>query len=106
LDEEVRRAGEKLERGYSFDEVMDEWKTRMPLPEVRQLCDLLQQSVRQGDEALLSRLGEMAIEARASHRRALKKRAEEAEDKLLFPLTLMLLAVMLLVLTPALMELT
>lgn len=104
LGKEVQLLNQDLREGHSIREALLLMEERSTLPELRRFSSLVIQSLRQGEGELLARLREMAQDTFEARRKEAKKRSEEAETKLLFPMMLMLFSVLLLVLAPALLS--
>lgn len=102
LYEEVGKTGRELSQGVSMREALDHLSARVPLKEVRQFTSLLCQSMKRGDRYMLEKLREMSRHAQKTRSQNVRRKMEEADTRLLFPLVLMLIAVLMMVLTPAL----
>ena len=104
MGKELELLCQDMQEGHSLREALEQWQSRSPVREIKRFCSLALQSLKEGDETLLYRLREMAQEVFEDRKKAAKKKSEEAETKLLFPMMLMLFSVLLLVLGPALLS--
>lgn len=95
-----------MENGATAEQVMDSLGNRCNLPEVRRMNAVLLQNMHSGGADALLALREISKELWTNRRATAKKLAEEAGTKLLFPMMLMLLAVILIVAAPAVMSLS
>ena len=78
---------------------------RNPIPEIRRLIRMLLLSERRGGAYLIQRLDEFTEEAWEQKKKRVREMSETADTKLIFPLTLLLVAVLMIVLAPSLISL-
>lgn len=98
---ELAIACNELQAGVSEALVYEAFGRRTGMQEYTRFCTILSQSLKKGSVEICTRLrqeGERATEAGLQFQ---KKRGEEAETKLLFPMVIMMGIVMLLVMVPA-----
>ena len=106
LFEEIARVGQELSEGESFRVCMEQLMVRAPLPQLKRLIRMLMQSERRGTGEILERLSEMTAEAWEERKKQVRELSETADTKLVFPLMLLLLAVLVVVLAPSLLSLS
>ena len=102
---ELKHSVYLMEHGSTVEAAMDALCTKCNMPEVRRLSSVLLQNMHSGGSDVLMALNEISRELWNNRRAKAKKVAEEAGTKLLFPMMLMLLAVILIVAAPAVMTL-
>ena len=105
LYEEIARVGEEVEEGISLREALEQMLIRNPIPEIRRLIRMLLLSERRGGAYLIQRLDEFTEEAWEQKKKRVRELSETADTKLIFPLTLLLVAVLMIVLAPSLISL-
>ena len=96
--EEVRRTFREMESGMTQTEALERFGKRTRLPQYKKCAALL---ARRGTGELITALGQEAENAFEEQKAAARRKAEEAQTKLLFPMLLMLSVVMILILVPA-----
>ncbi|MFR6589269.1 MAG: type II secretion system F family protein [Gallintestinimicrobium sp.] len=99
--EEVRRTFREMESGMTQTEALERFGKRTRLPQYKKCAALLAQNIRRGTGELITALGQEAENAFEEQKAAARRKAEEAQTKLLFPMLLMLSVVMILILVPA-----
>ena len=99
--EEVRRTFREMESGMTQTEALERFGKRTRLPQDKKCAALLAQNIRRGTGELITALGQEAENAFEEQKAAARRKAEEAQTKLLFPMLLMLSVVMILILVPA-----
>lgn len=99
--EEVRRTFREMESGMTQTEALERFGKRTRLPQYKKCAALLTQNIRRGTGELITALGQEAENAFEEQKAAARRKAEEAQTKLLFPMLLMLSVVMILILVPA-----
>lgn len=104
LYEQVLRTSMELSQGTAVREALERFSQRIPLPQVRRFTVMLTQSLRRGDSYLLEKLKDFSREAWEEKKNQVRKKSEEVDTKLIFPLMIMLVVVLLMVLTPALLS--
>ena len=82
-------------------EALERFGKRTRLPQYKKCAALLTQNIRRGTGELITALGQEAGNAFEEQKAAARRKAEEAQTKLLFPMLLMLGVVMILILVPA-----
>lgn len=100
----LRVAVNKMENGATDEEALDVLVTRCNMPVVRRLVSILLQNMQRGGTDVLIALREIGAELWSNRKAAARQTAEEVSTKMLFPMMLMLLAVILLVAAPAVMS--
>ncbi len=99
--EELAICVKRLRDGASEANCYEQWGYRCGLINYRKLASLLSQNLRKGTDGLITALeNEMRI-AFEERKAIIKKRGEEAQTKLLFPMMLMLSVVMIIIMIPA-----
>ena len=94
-----------MENGETVESAMDMLCTKCNMPEVRRMSSVLIQNMNRGGTDVLLALREIGKELWNERWATAKRVAEQAGTKLLFPMMLMLLAVILIVAAPAVMSL-
>ena len=79
-------------------EALERFGKRTRLPQYKKCAALLAQNIRRGTGELITALGQEAENAFEEQKAAARRKAEEAQTKLLFPMLLMLSVVMILIL--------
>ena len=103
LYEEVKRSSGLLQSGMTLKEALDDFALRVPVKEIRRFTTLMIQNQKRGDQFLLVRLNELSNEVTQARKKQIQEQSEQADTKLLLPMTIMLIVVILIVMTPALM---
>lgn len=103
---ELRHSVYMMEHGSTVESAMDSLCARCNTPEVRRLSSVLLQNMHSGGSDVLRALNEISGELWTNRRANARKLAEEAGTKLLFPMMLMLMAVILIVAAPAVMQMS
>lgn len=104
LYQALRTAVNKMENGATDEEALDVLVTQCNMPVVRRLVSVLLQNMQRGGTDVLIALREIGAELWTNRKAAARQMAEEVSTKMLFPMMLMLLAVILLVAAPAVMS--
>lgn len=99
--EEIQRACHEMESGITQKNAVENWGKRCRIAPCRKCAALLNQNMCRGADGLLEALWQEAESACEQRRALARKKGEEAQTKLLFPMILMLLVVMILVMVPA-----
>lgn len=102
----LKKAVEKMELGAMDEEALDELTLTCNIPEVRRFVSVILMNVDRGGSEVLVALNEIGKELWDARRATAQRIAEETSTKLLFPMMLMLLAVILLVSAPAVMSMS
>ena len=103
LYEEVKRSSGLLQSGMTLKEALDDFALRVPVKEIRRFTTLMIQNQKRGDQFLLVRHNELSNEVTQARKKQIQEQSEQADTKLLLPMTIMLIVVILIVMTPALM---
>lgn len=101
LYRELARAMDKIMDGESADAALDYMNTKCNTMEMRRFISIIVQNIHRGGTDVSSALKSIGNELWANRKAAALRVAEEASTKMLFPMMLMLLAVVLLVVAPA-----
>lgn len=96
----------KMQTGLSQKEACEQWAKDMEEPVYRKLSLLLMQGLSKGSGEVGAFMNGMEREVFNAHIDRVKKRGEEASAKLLFPMVVLMGLVMILVMFPALMQLS
>ena len=99
----LKTAVEKMNLGKTDEEALDEMTLTCNTPEVRRFVSVILMNIDRGGSEVLIALNEIGKELWDARRAAAQRIAEETSTKLLFPMMLMLFAVILLVAAPAVM---
>lgn len=100
----LKKAVEKMNLGKTDEEALDEITVTCNIPEVRRFVSVILMNIDRGGSEVLMALNEIGKELWDARRATAQRIAEETSTKLLFPMMLMLLAVILLVAAPAVMS--
>lgn len=103
---ELKKSVYFMENGETPESAMDLLCMKCNMPEVRRMTSVLLQNMQRGGTDVLFALREIGNELWNERRAMAKRMAEKAGTKLLFPMMLMLLAVILIVAAPAVMSLS
>ena len=98
---ELAIACNNLQSGVSEAVVYESFGRRTGTQEYTRFCSILSQSLKKGSVEICARLRQEGERATEEGLRFQKKRGEEAETKLLFPMMIMMAIVMLLIMIPA-----
>lgn len=101
---EIRQVLISIRSGKSEYQVYEEFAKRCHTPEITKFISAIIQNLKKGNSELVSILRVQANECWQMRKAAAKKLGEEASSKLLFPMMLMLIAIFLIVLTPAILQ--
>lgn len=104
--QELKRCVFAMENGETVESAMDTLCMKCNMPEVRRMTSVLIQNMNRGGTDVLLALKEIGKELWNERRATAKRVAEQAGTKLLFPMMLMLLAVIIIVAAPAVMSLS
>lgn len=99
--EEVLRTWREMESGVMQKEAFENFGRRCRLPQYKKCAALLNQNLSKGSDGMLDALWQEAENACEERRQRARKKGEEAQTKMLFPMLLLLLVVMILVMVPA-----
>lgn len=105
LHTEMRKVAEQMEQGVSDLIALDNMGNRCGMPEMRRFISMMVQNFQRGGSDVLYAMEGIGKELWDGRKAAAKRAAEEAGTRLLFPMMLMLLAVIMLVVTPAILSL-
>ncbi|MDD6035294.1 MAG: type II secretion system F family protein [Lachnospiraceae bacterium] len=103
--QELKKSVFLMENGETVERAMDILCIKCNMPEVRRMVSVMVQNMNRGGTDVLVALKEIGKELWNERRAVAKRVAEQAGTKLLFPMMLMLLAVILIVAAPAVMSL-
>lgn len=103
--QELKRCVFLMENGETVESAMDTLCLKCNTPAVRRMTSVLLQNMNRGGMDVLLVLKEIGNELWNERRATAKRVAEQAGTKLLFPMMLMLLAVIIIVAAPAVMSL-
>lgn len=105
LDDEVTRVLQEIKGGKPEGQAYEEFARRCRTPEVTRFITVILQNMRKGNAEMVAILRVQANECWEMRKHAAKRLGEEAETKLLLPLMLMLVAILMIVATPAMLAL-
>lgn len=104
LYQELDRAVSMMEAGNTAEAAFDYFVTRCNMPQMRRFVSVVLQNMHRGGQDVTRALKEIGEEQWNNRKNAARQFAEEASTKMLFPMMLMLLAVILLTIAPAVMS--
>ncbi len=104
LYQELERAVGMMEAGQTPEAAFDYFVTKCNMPEIRRFVSVILQNMHRGGQDVTRALKEIGEEQWNNRKNAAKQFAEEASTKMLFPMMLMLLAVIMLTIAPAVMS--
>ncbi|MDD5949332.1 MAG: hypothetical protein PUC39_06365 [Lachnospiraceae bacterium] len=104
LYEEIGVMVQELNAGVSEPRCYEQWGRQLGEPVYIKLCHLLIQNLSKGSEGLLVLLQQEMQQALREKRESARRYGEEAGTKLLFPMLLLLVAVMVIVMAPAILN--
>jgi type II secretory pathway component PulF len=102
LSDELKYAVNMMDTGYDEVYAYEQLGTRLANPGYVRLFNYISQNIRKGNSNLKAVLNNCAYEAAQTGRENIRKRGEKTSTKLLFPMLLLLVAVMLIIIVPAL----
>lgn len=102
LYKELDKSILEIQSGNSIFQAYEGFARRCRLPEINKFVTLILQNIKKGNAELVLILRVQSSECWEMRKLAAKKIGEEASTKMLFPLLLMLVAILLIVSTPAL----
>lgn len=102
LYKELDKSILEIQAGNSILQAYEGFARRCRLPEINKFVTLILQNIKKGNAELVLILRVQSSECWEMRKLAAKKIGEEASTKMLFPLFLMLVAILLIVSTPAL----
>jgi len=91
----------EIKSGKSEQQAYEDFSKRCRTPEVTRLMSVLIQNLRKGNSDLVSVLRTLSNECWLMRKNAARKLGEEASTKMIFPMMLMLIAILIIVATPA-----
>lgn len=104
LYEELAYSVRMLENGATEEAALERLNVRCNTPQMRRFTSVILQNLHRGGSDVIGALQDIGREQWAERKAAAKKVAEEADTKLLFPMMLMLGAVVLMTIAPAVMS--
>ena len=99
--QELARTMAMIDAGESADSAFDQMCVKCNMPEMRRFVAIILQNIHRGGSDVSAALKGIGEELWAARKATALRIAEEASTKMLFPMMLMLLAVVLLVIAPA-----
>lgn len=88
------------------EEALKDLSRRTRVKEITKFASIIMQSMMRGSSDIVVMLNQLSFECWESRKNMAKQKGEEASTKLLFPMMLMLIAVFLLVMTPAVLQIS
>lgn len=98
---EVKKTMVDIQSGKSEIESYREFAEKLRIKEANRFAGIIVQNIKIGGSAMLKELNYLAEECRILRKLQSEKMAEEAQTKLVFPMILMFIAVLLVVMVPA-----
>lgn len=105
LYEEIERVWLNIKGGKSQSEAYEDFARRCRAPEISKFISAILQNLRKGNDKLITILRVQASDCWEIRKNEAKKLGEEASSKLLFPMMIMFIAILIIVLTPAVLQL-
>jgi len=102
---ELEKTANEIKLGKSEIKAYEDFAKRCRLPEITRFTSILIQNLKRGNSELVSILRLQSVECWHARKNAARILGEEAETKLLFPMMLMLLAILIIVIAPSVMQL-
>ena len=95
----------EIKAGKSEIKAYEEFAKKCRVPEITKFTSVIIQNLKKGNSELVSILRLQSVECWEMRKSVAKKLGEEASTKLLFPMMIMFAAILLIVITPAAMQL-
>lgn len=105
LYRELRRSLADIQAGKAMFQAFEDFARRCRTPEINKFITLILQNMKKGNAELVFILRVQAGECWEMRKHAARRLGEEASTKMLFPLVLMLIAILLIVSAPAILAL-
>ncbi|WP_204403460.1 type II secretion system F family protein [Alkaliphilus hydrothermalis] len=105
LYKELRVTIHEIRNGKSEEEAYEDFANRCRNPEIFKFVSLIIQNLKKGNEETISMLRLLTTECWESRKNTAKVLGEEASTKLLIPMMIMFAAILLIVMTPAVLAL-
>ncbi|AEY65735.1 type II secretion system F family protein [Clostridium sp. BNL1100] len=99
---EVEKTVSQLKTGVSESEAFGEFAKRLKTPEISRVMSTIIQNTKKGGSELVMTLKLQSNESWEIRKNAVRRLGEEASTKLLFPMMIMFFAIIIIVVTPAL----
>lgn len=104
LMHEVRKVVIKLDNGYPFNKALEEFALSCRLADIAKFTGVIIQTYKKGGDQLIEVLRFNGSEAWQLRKDVALRRGSKASTKLLFPIILIFISIMILVMTPAIMQ--
>lgn len=105
LYKELQRMMQEIKAGVPEVKAYEDLAKRCKIPEISKFTSVIIQNLRKGNAELVSILRLQAVECWDMRKNVARRLGEEASTKLLFPMMIMLLAILIIVVTPVAMQL-
>ncbi len=105
LYHELESVWRDIKGGRAESEAYENFARRCKTPEISKFVSVILQNLRKGSAQLITILRVQGSDCWELRKNEAKKLGEEASSKLLFPMMIMLIAILLIVLTPAVLQL-
>jgi len=102
---ELEKTAKEIKLGKSEIKAYEDFAKRCRLPEITRFTSILIQNLKRGNSELVSILKLQSSECWQMRKNTARILGEEAETKLLFPMMLMLFAILIIVIAPSVMQL-
>jgi tight adherence protein C len=106
LETELYQVIRDMKQGISFASALDALARRRPCQEIQMFVTLLSQNAKKGRGELAKVLSGRARQGWETRKQQIRRQGETAFIKMLFPMVLMLVAILLIVTAPAMMTLS
>lgn len=102
---EISKINSQIKGGKSFYDALEKFSSELMIPDVSKFISLILQNLKKGNEELSSLLRLYSYECWMTRKTIIKKLAEEASIKMIFPMMILFIIIIIIVMTPALMYL-
>ena len=101
---EMRKTYLDIKGNKGLEQSLKALTRRAKVQEITKFSSVILQGINRGSSEMVNALNKLAIECWAGRKSMARQKGEEASTKLLFPMILMLIAVFIVVLTPAVLQ--
>lgn len=105
LYEEMLMTLEDIKKGMSEYKAYEAFSQRCKIPEILRFTSLIIQNIKKGSHLLIGALHQQSKEALCIRQDLARKKGEKASTKLIFPMGIMFMAILIIVITPAIISL-
>ena len=101
---EISKLHTDISNNYSISAAFESFVRRCNIPSITTFSSVLVQNIKKGNDELIPILKMQAISCRENRKSMARKLGEEAKAKLIFPSTLIFLAIVIMIIYPALVQ--